>query len=309
MKNDNLKKNSLIALFFIAGACLGVGLVLLLLPDSWEVLFLIVALLAVSVMAVLFKTLIDLFLAPYLGRRKAALRALGREGIRIVHKDEVAKLAYKGIYYLLNGDFPKAEDYLQQSLAQSDVRQNQCFCVEWLIHLYETIENESKLTWGYRKAVELAPENPEAQSRLGHAYFNNGNLEKAEYCFEQALRYDANNGYAYFSLSKIYLIRGENEKAFETLQKLEKVNAQHPLCHAALADYYAMQGDRQKAEEECKKADLCGIQNPEELNKRINAMLSFHETEFSGEDLPGLYYRRIEKKDETEKTEKAEDTQ
>lgn len=253
--------------------------------------------------------LINLFLVPFISRRKAALRALGREGIRIVHKDKVANLAYKGIYSLLNGDFPKAEDYLQQSLAQSDIRQNQCFCVEWLIHLYETTENESKLTWCYRKAVELAPENPEVQSRLGHAYFNRGSLEKAEYCFEQALRYDANNGYSYFSLSKIYLIRGEDDKAFETLQKLEKVNSQHPLCHAAFADYYAMRGDRLKAEEECKKAVLCGIQNPDELNKRINAMLSFRETEFSEDDLPGLYYRRIEKRDEPEKSEKAEDTQ
>jgi len=265
----------------------------------------VAALLALAAVIYLSLFLITQFLVPYISRRKAALRALGKEGIRIVHRDAVAKLAYKGIYALMKGDFPKAEDCLQRALSQSDIRQNQCFCVEWLIHLYETTENESKIMWCYRKAVELAPENPEAQSRLGHAYFNNGTLDKAEYCFEQALRYDPNNGYSYFSLSKIYLIRGEDEKAFETLQDLEKVNSQHPLCHAAFADYYAIQGDKLKAEEECKKADLCGIHDPDLLNKRINAMLSFHETEFSGEDLPGLYYRRIEKNDEKD----TEDTQ
>ncbi len=99
------------------------------------------------------------------------------------------------------------------------------------------------------------------------------------------------------------MIRGEDDKAYETLKNLLKVNEQHPLCHAALADYYAMKGDKVKAEEECKKAVLSGIHNPDDLNKRINAMLSFHTTEFSGEDLPSIYYRKIEKKTEKENTE------
>ena len=94
---------------------------------------------------------------------------------------------------------------------------------------------------------------------------------------------------------KIYLVRGEDEKAYETLEKLIKINENHPLAHSEFANYYAMQGNREKAEEECKKAQLCGYKEPDELNRRINAILSFNETEFSGEDLPSLYYRKIEK--------------
>ncbi len=307
MKSNENKPVS--AAMFLCGSVFGVLVWMAFGVDSesFKPQIVVAALLALASVIILLIFLMNQFLLPYISRRKTALRALGRDGIRIVHKDKVANLAYKGIYALMKGDFPKAEDCLQRALAQSDIRQNQCFCVEWLIHLYETTENEAKMMWCYRKAVEMAPENPEAQSRLGHAYFNIGTLDKAEYCFEQALRYDPNNGYSYFSLSKIYLIRGEDEKAFETLQKLEKVNSQHPLCHAAFADYYAMQGNKLKAEEECKKAELCGIHDPDLLNKRINAMLSFHETEFSGEDLPGLYYRKIEKNDENEKD--TEDTQ
>ncbi len=263
-------------------------------PDKMLMIYFL-SLIFVACLALLINSVIVYFIVPHFKLRKTALAALGKEGIRIMRHDENARLVYKGIYALLNGKVLKAEDYLQESLAKSEIRQNQLFCVEWLIHLYESTDNNAKLMWCYRKSVELAPENAELQSRLGHAYFNIGALEKAEYHFEQALRYDANNGYAYFSLSKIYLIRNDMEKASDVLQKLQKVNEQHPLCHAALADYYAMLGDKGKAEEECKKAVLCGINEPDALNKRINAMLSFHCTDYSGDDLPALYYRRIVK--------------
>ena len=95
-------------------------------------------------------------------------------------------------------------------------------------------------------------------------------------------------------------MRGEDDKALETLEKLIKLNENHPLAHSEFANYYAMHGNREKAEEECKKAQLCGVKEPEELNRRINAILSFNETKFSDEDLPQLYYRKIEKSEENE---------
>lgn len=282
---------------FLCGAAVSI-LIWMVLAEVQDIrAFMLVSILLLSAAAAfLIIFLLDIFLVPYLSRRRAALRALGREGIRIVAKDKTAKLAYKGIYYLLGGKFPQAEDCLQQALALSDIRQNQMFCIEWLVQLYESTDNIPKMLWCFRKAAEYAPDNPEAQSRLGHAYFSDGKLDQAEYCFRQALKYDPNNGYSYFSLAKIQLVRGEDKLAFETLQNLLKINEHHPLCHAELADYYAMQGDREKAEEECRKAQLCGIKEPEELNKRINAMLSFHCTDYDGKDLPSMFYRKIEKK-------------
>ncbi len=296
MKNNENRHAS--ASMFLCGAVFGMLVWVALGVDSDDLRphIVVAALLALAGVIFLAVFLMDLFLVPYISRRKAAVRALGRDGIRIVHKDDTARLAYKGIYYLMCGKFPRAEDYLQQALARSDIRQNQMFCVEWLVRLYETTDNIPKMLWCYRKAAEFSPDNPEAQSRLGHAYFSDGKLDQAEYCFRQALKYDPNNGYSYFSLAKIQLVRGEDDKAFETLQNLLKINENHPLCHAELADYYAMQGNREMAEEECKKAQLCGIKEPEELNKRINAMLSFHCTDYDEKDLPSMFYRRIEKK-------------
>ena len=288
-------------LWVMIGAVIG-ALITFIAFEDWHVAAYLLGGYAIVILITLIAVIWTDVVNPHRAKRNAAIRALGKDGIKLVRHDEVARLAYKGIYSLLAGKLPQSEEYLQQSLSRTDVRQNQMFCVEWLIRLYEAMENDGKLMWCYRKAAEYAPDNPEAQSRLGHAYFSEGKLDQATYCFEQALRYDPNHGYSYFSLAKIQMVRGEDKKAFDTLQQLVKINENHPLCHAELADWYAMQGDAEKAEEECRKAQLCGIHDPEELNKRINAMLSFHKTDYDEKNLPDMFYRKINKDGENKET-------
>ena len=115
-----------------------------------------------------------------LSDRRAARRALGKHGLRVLWHDEGARCAYKGILMLTRGRYPEAEEHLMRALSISDNRQNQLFCVEWLIKLYEAQENEGQLMWALRKAAEIAPDNPDAQSRLGQAYYNEGKLSSAE---------------------------------------------------------------------------------------------------------------------------------
>ena len=233
-----------------------------------------------------------------LALRRAALKALGKHGIRKIRSDEAAKYAYKGIVKLFQGKYPDADDLLQRALSISSVRQNQMFCVEWLIKMYEATENEPRMLWCFRKAAEFAPDDPEVQSRLGHAYFADGKLSNAEYCFEQALKYDPNQGYSYYSLAKIYMVRGEEERALETLNKLTKIQENHPLVYAELATFYAMRDDEEKCRENYEKAILCGYKEPEMLSARMTAIHSFNHAEnATGEDLPHEYYRRIEKED------------
>lgn len=301
MNNKTTNSRISVLIAFMAGIGIGVFSCALFMPEDRHFLWTITLVYAVMTAVFFVVFILNKFILPYINRRKAAIRALGKDGIRIMSHDKTARLAYKGIYKLLGGKYPEAESLLQEALAHSDVRQNQMFCVEWLIKLYEAMEDDAKIRWCFRKAVEYAPDNPEAQSRLGHAYCAEGSLDKAQYCFEQALRYDPNNGYAYYSLAKIYLVRGEDDKALETFEKLIKLNENHPLAHAEFATYYAMHGNREKAEEECRKAQLCGVKEPEELNRRINAILSFNETEYSDEDLPPLYYRKIEERETQEK--------
>lgn len=233
-----------------------------------------------------------------LALRRAALKALGKQGIRKVRHDEAAKYAYKGIVKLFQGKYPEADDMLQKALSLSNMRQNQMFCVEWLIKLYEATENDARLMWCFRKAAEFAPDDPEVQSRLGHAYFAEGRLDNAEYCFNQALEYDPNHGYSYYSLSKIYMVRGQDDKAREILEKLSKIQGNHPLVFAELAIWHAMHNDEQESREYYNKALLCGYREPEELSKRLTAIKMFNNADnASGEDLPRNYYRHIIKED------------
>ncbi len=296
MNNNNNNGNRVTV--NIAGMCLGImiGITAAGVMFEFQDIMPLLIVLVVSGPCYLAVVLIQEFLQPYLKRRDAAIKALGKDGIKIMRHDYAAKLAYKGIYALIGGKYPDAEDYLQKALSNSTIRQNQKFCLEWLIKLYETKQDNAKLMWCFRKAVEYTPDDAGTQSRLGHAYLTEGDLDRAEYCFNEALKYSANDGYPYYSLVRIALIRGDYDKAHELLETLMKVNGNHPLAHAEYASYYAMTGDSEKAQEECKKAQICGYKDPEELNRRIKAMLSFEDTQFSGEDLPKLYYRRIESK-------------
>lgn len=251
---------------------------------------------------------IQVTIVPFFKIRRAAFKALGRHSITVVMRDKTARTCYKGITALMKGNVVKAEKLLDEALSRSDIRQNQLFCVEWLGHLYEETNNRPKLIWCYRKAVELAPENPDAQCRLGQEYYTDGVLDKSMYCFEQALRYDPNNGYAYYSMAKIHIIRGEDDKAQELFDKLLAINESHPLVYAELAIFNAMKGDREKSEEYCQKAILCGYREPEALNARLTAIFEFGQAKnVSGEDLPRDYYRRVTREDIAEDAERGEE--
>lgn len=288
-------------IFMIIALCEAVFFVLFVLAgddDRYKVMCMtgvIVAGVAAFIMAM---GMLSAFLKSFFSERRAALRALGKHGLKVAAKDEGARTAYRGILMLTRGRYPEAEEHLMRALSISDNRQNQQFCIEWMIRLYEAQENEGQLMWAYRKAVEIAPDNPDAQSRLGHAYYDRGKLSSAEYCFEQALRYDPNYGYAYYMLAGLFLLRGEDEKSLETLKKLVTINENHPLVYAELATWYAMHDDEKSAEEAYDKAILCGYKEPDGLSKRMTALRMFNHAEnATGADLPQDYYRYIEKEE------------
>ena len=241
----------------------------------------------------------------YFDLRRAAMKAMGKDGYKAVMKDKVARIAYKGVYAFLKGDLPLAEEHLTKALDLSDVRQNQVFCIEWLIHVHEAYNDSSGLMWCYRKAAEYSPDNAEVQSRLGHAYYVEGRLDKAMYCFEQAIHYDPNHGYSHYSIAKIHMVRGEDDKAVKVLEDLIKIQENHPLIYAELATICAMHGDEDKCREYYEKAVMCGFDHPEQLSRRMTAIKDFNNAKGAdGDDLPEEYYRRIVKEDEEKKEKK-----
>lgn len=226
--------------------------------------------------------------------RRAAIKALGSGGLGMIARDKVAKIAYKGILLMIKGRYAQSEEQLMRALSLSDVRQNQLFCVEWLVRLYEATSDDERLLWCYKKAVDYAPEKPELQSRLGHAYYVDGRLDEAMFCFQQALHFDPNHHYSEYSIAKIYIARGEDDKAIELLTELSHKQENHPLVYAELATILAMKGEEERSRECYQKAVLLGYNEPDKLARRMRAICAFNNAEDAdGSDLPAEYYRHI----------------
>ncbi len=279
-----------------------VGLFMVFLLDwySTDSLFLTAVVLITAMM--LFEVIGSVFahtIGVYFKNRNKALRAIGKGGIKAVIQDKIARAAFDGIYYLYKGDYARAEEKLMLAHDRSDNRNNQSFCIAWLYKLYQETENDPRMLWAMRKAVEYAPDNVDNQMRLGHAYYNDGNLSNAEYCFEKALKYDPANSYGNYMLSKIYTIRGEEDKAVETLEALVKNGCTHPLIYGELAVICAIKGDEEKSLEYYKKAQFSGYDDPVKLSNRMTAIALYNQNpEGSLDDLPHEYFRRIEKEKE-----------
>lgn len=287
------KGRMLVSVFgFIGGLAVTLGMLYSNAAEGEERIKLYLALFVITTALItVFSTQAVYLMQPYFTRRAAARRALGKHSIAKIMRDKTARMAYKGILALFSENTAKAEEYLNAALNRADIRENQLFCVQWLLHVYEAREDDEKQLWCMRRAVELVPENPEVQAQLGRAYFVRGQLDKARYCFEQAIRYDPNNGYCYYSIARIHMLREEYAEAEQVLQTLLKINENHPLVYAEYSELRAIQGDRHGAEEYYRKALLCGFKEAKELNERITQTLEFGgliATEPDGQDIEDI---------------------
>jgi tetratricopeptide (TPR) repeat protein len=71
----------------------------------------------------------------------------------------------------------------------------------------------------YRKALEIDPEHPKAENKLGLALFNTGQLDDAEVVLSSALRKEPKNPYPYFNLGMVYSMGGKNRLAIGAFEK------------------------------------------------------------------------------------------
>lgn len=258
--------------------------------DSFEKAFSVAALESSMVGIVAFACALGLTINHYFDLSKKAFGALGKHKITVVFRDRNARMCYKGIMAMMKGRLAKAEELLMEALNNSDVLQNQLFCIEWLGKIYEMTGDQANVLWTYRRSAELAPDRADLQCRLGNAYYADGKLDKAMYCFEQAIKYDPNNGYPYYNIAKIYMIRSEYDKAHEEFEQLLKINDSHPLVFAEMATLYAIENDVEKAKEYCTKAIMCGIKDPESLSASITAILNLGRAkDYDESDIPHEY--------------------
>ena len=94
-------------LWIVVGGIIG-ALIAFIASEDWTVAAYVLGGYAVVILITLIAVIWTDVVNPHRTRKNAALRALGKEGIKLVRHDDVAKLAYKGIYSLLEGRLPQA---------------------------------------------------------------------------------------------------------------------------------------------------------------------------------------------------------
>ena len=86
-------------------------------------------------------------------------------------------------------------------------------------------------TEAFRKAVEKAPGNANAQNLLAYSYRKSGKLDMAFKHYEEALRLDPKHRGAHEYIGEAYLMAGNLAKAEEHLKALER------LCASGCEEY------------------------------------------------------------------------
>ncbi len=106
----------------------------------------------------------------------------------------------------------------------------------------------------FQKALELEPDNVDAQRNLGTAYFDQGKWEKAVVAYERAIEIDPNWDEAYGELAAVYAKLGRLEEAVAAGEKAIELIPDEASAHLNLGVAYKNQGQIDKAIIEYEKA-------------------------------------------------------
>ncbi len=88
------------------------------------------------------------------------------------------------------------------------------------------------------KAAESFPDDEIIGKKLAKAYFQTGKLDAAINNYKSLIAKDPKNVKAYFNLAGVYRINNQNKKAIETLLKLQKIDADNAKVYTRLSDAY-----------------------------------------------------------------------
>lgn len=105
-----------------------------------------------------------------------------------------------------------------------------------------------------RKRVSEHPQDAEAQSDLGWALRQNGDLKGAEASLRESVKLNGDLAYSRSNLSVVLLDQGQKEEALTQAQKAVTLDAKQPIYHVVLGNAMSANGDAKNAIGEYKTA-------------------------------------------------------
>jgi len=212
--------------------------------------------------------------------RRAAKACIG-EGVSIFF-DKGAKLAYRGIYSFLDGDFSKAIKCLEKSLKYSYVPQNCSFCYDWIARCYDAQDKTTEALTYSVKAVQAEPSNIKSLFNLAEMYARDGAFEKSHFYYNMVHKYDSKNPQAYFMQGMLSMGIGNYDEAREHFLKTVELEPKFHSAYSELSVIAAIEGDYSQADSYRAKADAQPFGNftnsdSERLQKRLNSIKRIQE--------------------------------
>jgi Flp pilus assembly protein TadD len=108
------------------------------------------------------------------------------------------------------------------------------------------------------RAVQIAPDYPEARLNLGGVLYNLGRLDEAEPQYKEAIRLRTNYAEAYLMLGRISFHRGRLDEAERLLSHAAKLKPEEGVPRMALGGVWMAQGRLAEAEDELRLAIRLG---------------------------------------------------
>ena len=103
---------------------------------------------------------------------------------------------------------------------------------------YMRLNRQAEAARSFRKAIDLAPDDPTAHLGLGQAYKLSGDPDSAISELERALELDPENADAAYTLALVFLDLGDIEDEIDALTRTVALDPLHSPAHSRLADIY-----------------------------------------------------------------------
>jgi len=133
---------------------------------------------------------------------------------------------YLGLAYSSKGEFAKAKDALEYSLAVDDefAFAYRSLATVYLSRFFEKREKEDliKSIQNFERAINLEPDFAAAYNSLGVAYKENNQTDEALGCWEKAYELRPDVGYPLLNLGLVYMERGDKGKALDFFMTYKK---------------------------------------------------------------------------------------
>lgn len=111
----------------------------------------------------------------------------------------------------------------------------------------EQANHQAKALYFYQKAVEMVPEQADANIQLGSIYYKQHNIEQAISCYLQALKSRPNDPHILFNLGLFYLRQQSWTEAIEYSKKTIELDPSHEKAYINLGTAYEKTNNQTEA--------------------------------------------------------------